>query len=112
MDYTTVFAMFGTAEGAGQTSPLTALLPFAVIFAIFYFLVFRPESTKRKNLEKMIAGVEKDDKITTTGGLIGIVSNVKENTVTAKIADNVKVDILKSAIAHVEKKRGKDESVS
>ncbi len=112
MEFTRVLAMFGPADGAGQTNPLTALLPFVVIFAIFYFLVFKPESTKRKNLERMIAGVEKDDKITTTGGLIGIVANVKENTVTAKIADNVKVEISKSAISHIEKKREKDESVS
>lgn len=112
MDFTRVFAMFGPAEGAGQTSPLTALLPFAVIFAIFYFLVFRPESAKRKKLEKMVAGVEKDDKITTSGGLIGTVSNVKENTIICRIADNVKVEILKSAVSRVEKKRGKDEEIS
>jgi preprotein translocase subunit YajC len=112
MEYTKAFAMFGAAEGAGQTNPLTALLPFAVIFAIFYFLVFKPESTKRKKLEKMIAGVEKDDRIITTGGLMGTVANVKENTITAKVADNVKVEILKSAVSHVEKKREKDETES
>ena len=105
MELTEALAMFGPSEGAGQTNPLTALLPFVIIFAIFYFLVFRPESAKRKALEKMVAGIEKGDKITTTGGLMGIVTNVKENTVTAKIADNVKVDILKSAVSRVEKKK-------
>jgi preprotein translocase subunit YajC len=105
MKFTESLAMFGPAEGAGQTNPLTALLPFVIIFAIFYFLVFRPESMKRKKLEKMIAGIEKGDKITTTGGLLGIVTNVKENAVTAKIAENVKVDIVKSAISRVEKKK-------
>lgn len=112
MEPATVLAMFGAPEGAGQTGPLTALLPFAVIFAIFYFLVFRPESIKRKNLEKMIAGVGKDDKITTSGGLIGTVANVKENTVTVKIADNVKVEVMKSSISSVEKKSKNDENIS
>ncbi len=112
MELTRLFAMFGPSDGAAQGSPLTALLPFVVIFAIFYFLVFKPESTKRKNLEKMVAGVEKGDKITSSGGLMGIVAGVKENSVSVKIAENVKVEILKSAVAHVEKKRDNDEEIS
>ncbi len=111
-DLTQALAMFGPTNGASSTSPLTALLPFVVIFAIFYLLVFKPESTKRKNLEKKISMMGKDDKVTTSGGLIGTVANVKEATVTVKIADNVKVDVLKSAITHVEKKREEDEKIS
>ncbi len=110
MDIQNLHAMFGQAEGAGQGNPLAALLPFIVIFAIFYLLVFRPESKKRKQLEQKVAALEKGDRITTAGGLMGIVAAVKENTVSAKIADNVRVEILKSAVSNVEKRKSGQES--
>ncbi len=106
-----VFAMLGPSEGAGQTNPLGALLPFVVIFAIFYLLVFRPESTRRKKLQKMVSVLEKGDRVTTSGGLLGIVSGLKEDTISVKIADNVRVEILRSAVTQVEKKR-EDEKTS
>ena len=93
------------AGGAGvpQGQLITLLWPWIIIFGIFYLLIFRPQRMKQKELEKMISGVEKGDRIVTSGGLLGIVMSPKEKTVVVKIADNVRVEILRSSITHVEK---------
>ncbi len=101
----------GSEGGSGTTSPFTLMFPWIMIFAIFYLLVFRPQRQKQKRLEKTIAELEKGDKIVTSGGLIGIVAGLKEKSVTVRISENVKVEILRSSVSHVEKtKQGKEES--
>ena len=100
----------GGEGGSGTTSPFTLMFPWIMIFAIFYLLVFRPQRQKQKKLEKTIAELEKGDKIVTSGGLIGIVVGLKEKTVTVRISENVKVEILRSSVSHVEKsKQGKQD---
>jgi preprotein translocase subunit YajC len=91
----------GGVEGSG--SPLMLLWPWLMIFVIFYLLVFRPQRQKQKELEKKISELEKGDKVVTSGGLLGIVAGLKEKTVTIKVADNVKVEVLRSSISHSEK---------
>jgi len=80
---------------------LGSLLPFAAIILIFYFLLIRPQSKKRKETEKMIAALKKGDKIVTIGGLYGTIQSVKETTVIIKADDNVKLEFLRSAISSV-----------
>ncbi len=98
------YCLAGAGGGGVPQSPLITLLwPWIIIFGIFYLLIFRPQRMKQKELEKMISGVEKGDRIVTSGGLLGIVMSPKEKTVVVKIADNVKVEILRSSITHIEK---------
>lgn len=78
-----------------------SFLPFVLIFVIFYFLLIYPESKKRKQHQKMVEALKKDDKIITTGGIHGIVKNVKKNIITVKIADKVDVEIDRSAVVRV-----------
>ncbi len=89
--------------GVPQGSIIMLLWPWIIIFGIFYLLIFRPQRMKQKELEKTISGLEKGDRIVTSGGLLGVVTSPKEKTVVVKIADNVKVEILRSSITHVEK---------
>ena len=70
---------------------------------IFYLLIFRPQRLKQKELEKMLSALEKNDRVVTSGGLIGIVTGLKDRTVMVKIAENVKVEVLRSSITQVEK---------
>ncbi len=99
-----VYAMAAPpAGGSGSGSPLMLLWPWLMIFVIFYLLVFRPQRQKQKELEKKISELEKGDKVVTSGGLIGIVAGLKEKSVAIKVADNVKVEVLRSAISHAEK---------
>ncbi|MBN2403806.1 MAG: preprotein translocase subunit YajC [Spirochaetes bacterium] len=75
------------------------ILP-AAILVIFYFLLIRPNQKKEKDRKKMIEALQKGDKVITTGGMYGVVVNIKkeEDIVVLKIADGAKVDFAKSAI--------------
>lgn len=83
---------------------MSSIIPFICIGIIFYFLIIRPQSKRQKDLAALIAGLKTGDKVVTSGGIHGIISNVKEgNILILKIADNVKIEIDKSAIASVDK---------
>ncbi|MGA2221399.1 MAG: preprotein translocase subunit YajC [Verrucomicrobiia bacterium] len=85
---------------------------FAILGVMFYFLLIRPQQKQRKEQENMIKNVKSGDRILTTGGVYGIVTNVKEKSLMLKIADNVKVEIAKSAIGSVIQKSAESESSS
>ena len=77
---------------------------FVILGVMFYFLLIRPQQKQRKEQENMIKNVKSGDRILTTGGIYGIVTNVKEKSLMVKIADNVKVEIAKSAVGSVVQK--------
>src|SRR6266567_2463123 len=78
------------------------IIPFVCIGVIFYFLIIRPQSKRQKDLENLVSTLKTGDKVVTNSGIHGIISNVKEGkTLSLKIADNVKIEIDKSAIANV-----------
>ncbi len=91
---------------AAAPNPVTMLVPFAVMFLIFYVLVFRPQRKARKEHEHMIKTLKKNDEIVTTGGLFGTVVNVKSDAITLRISENVRVDIEPTAVARLVKPRG------
>jgi preprotein translocase subunit YajC len=69
-----------------------------------YFLIIRPQNKRQKELATRIASVKTGDKVVTSGGIHGIVANVREGaTLSLKIAENVRIEVDKSAIASVEK---------
>lgn len=84
--------------GSGMTFILTQLPFFIAIFAIFYFLLIRPQQKERKRVENMRANLKKGDRVITTGGLIGTIVGLNEQTVTLKVADSVRVECLRSAV--------------
>lgn len=91
---------------APQVNPIVNLLPLIFIFVIFYFLLIRPQKTKEKEHKKMLANLNKNDEIVTSGGIHGTIVNVKERSVMLRVDDNVKIEIEKNSIAYV--KRGQD----
>ena len=86
----------------------TMLFP-VLIFVVFYFMLIRPQQKKQKETQKMLESLRSGDKIVTTGGVLGTVTNVKEKTVVVRIADNVKVEMLRSAIQTVTQRSSEDE---
>jgi preprotein translocase subunit YajC len=77
-------------------------IPLILIFAIMYFLLIRPQQTKLKQHQVMVAALRRGDQVVTQGGMIGKVSKVKDDTeVEVEIADGVKVRIVRSTIAQV-----------
>ncbi len=70
---------------------------------IFYFLLIRPQQKRQKDLQTLVSSLKTGDKVVTNSGIHGIVSNVKDGpTLMLKVADNVKIEVDKSAIASVE----------
>ena len=86
---------------APAANPLTSFVPIILIFIIMYFLLFRPQIKRQKEQAKLVASVKTGDRVVTASGIHGIISNVKDRTVIVKIADNVKVEMDKTAIANV-----------
>ncbi|MBS2100040.1 preprotein translocase subunit YajC [Carboxylicivirga linearis] len=83
------------AEGG---NPLLNFAPFILIIVVFYFFMIRPQMKRQKELRKYREALKKGDKVITTGGIYGKVSEVKDAHVIVEIADNVKVKMDKSAI--------------
>ena len=83
--------------GAGMMSMLITLVP---MFLIFYFLLIRPENKRKKEAEAMRSAVKKGDKITTIGGIVGVVVDVKEDKIVIETgADQVRIEFAKWAIS-------------
>ena len=76
-------------------------VPFIFLFIIMYFVMIRPQKKRQEQQRKLIASLKTGDRVVTNGGIHGLISNVKETTVTVKVADNVKIEMEKSAIATV-----------
>ena len=94
------------AQGEGAPSPLVSLMPLILMFAIFYFLLIRPQQKKQKDHEKLISELKKNDQVITSGGIHGTIVNVKETTFIVRVDDNVKIEISKSAVSGVKRQAG------
>ena len=81
---------------------------FVILGVMFYFLLIRPQQKQRKEHESLLKNLKSGDRVLTTGGILGLVTNVKEKTVMVKIADNVKVEMTKSAITTVLARGGEE----
>lgn len=90
------------APGAGGGSSFI-ILQLVALGVIFYFLIIRPQQKRQKELAALIASVKTGDKVVTNSGIHGIVANVKDTTLILKVADNVKIEFDKSAVAAVVK---------
>jgi len=88
------------AEGS-QGFDIQMLLPLALMFGIFYFLLIRPQQKKAKEHKNMVEALNKGDEIITNGGLLAKITDVDDNFLTCKISDNVEVKIQRHAIASV-----------
>jgi preprotein translocase subunit YajC len=83
----------------GQPSPVFVQpLIFLAIGLIFYFIVFLPNKKRQKALQDMLSNLKNGDKVITSGGIFGVVAGIKDDRIQLKVADQVKIEISKSAI--------------
>lgn len=87
---------------AQSQSPLLSLVPIFLVFGIFYFLLLAPMRKRQKALQQIVEGLKRGDKVVTNGGLIGEIAAVEDRVIHLKLSENVKVRVLKSAIAGLE----------
>ncbi len=97
-----LFAM-APQGGDGGGSLVSTLIMFGAIFAIFYFMIIRPQQKKAKEREKLLSELQKGDKVVTSGGIHGTIAGLEEKTALLDIGSNVKVKIERSAISVVNK---------
>jgi len=91
----------GGTGGTGGGGGYGAFIPLVLMFAIFYFLLIRPQQKKAKMHKQMLASVRKGDKIVSSGGLHGVVTGISEDVVTMEIAPKVRVKISRGSVAGV-----------
>lgn len=88
-------------SGGGGGSLISTLIMFSAIFAIFYFMIIRPQQKRAKEREKLLSAVQKGDKVVLTSGLYGTVAGLEEKTCLIDVGNNVKMKFDRSAIASV-----------
>jgi preprotein translocase subunit YajC len=95
----------GAPAAPGSSNPnmtfILQIAQFLPIIAIFYLLLIRPQQQQAKKLKTMLAALKNGDKVVTSGGLMGTIARLDEQKVTLRVADDVKMEFLKSAIVSV-----------
>jgi len=104
------YAMGQSPNGGGPSAVITQLVFFAAIFAIFYFLLIRPQQRQKRDRETMLGSVKKGDRVVTASGLHGTVVGLNDQTMTLKVADSVRLDFDRSALGRIVTAPDKDSS--
>jgi preprotein translocase subunit YajC len=82
----------------GDTSQIGAFLPFALILAIFYFLILMPMQRRQKKVQEFQDALKVGDKIVTTSGIYGQITKVNEKSVQLQIADKVRIEVARASV--------------
>ena len=98
---TVTLALWAAAPAAGSGS-FGLLLPILLFIPIFYLLLIRPQQKKQKSWQEMLGKIKTGDRVTTTGGIRGVILSLKEDAIVIRVApDNLKLEVAKTAIASV-----------
>ncbi len=93
------YAMGPTPGGGGAPGGMSVFIPLILMFAVFYFLLIRPQQKKTRQHQDMLKSLKVGDRVVTTGGLYGTIVAGGDNVVKLEIADKVRVDVGRSYIA-------------
>ncbi|MEY2482257.1 MAG: preprotein translocase subunit YajC [Verrucomicrobiota bacterium] len=101
--FSLLLAQAPAAAPAGAGSGLLSMLPFVFIFVIMYYVMLRPQMRRQKEQARLVSSLKTGDRVVTSSGIHGLISNVKDTTVIVKVADNVKLEMEKTAVTNVVK---------
>lgn len=105
MDFVLNLAMMAPPSGDGQApaqqSGIFMFVWLGLMIVLFYFMLIRPQKRREKERQALLAAVKTGDRVLFAGGLLGTVANVKDKTLVVKIADGVKVEVLRGAVSQV-----------
>lgn len=94
------FAQAAPATGTGDL--IQGMLPFVLIFVVFYFLLIRPQQKKMNQHKAMLAAIRRGDRVVTGGGIVGLVTRVvSDQELLVEIADNVRIRVMRDTVASV-----------
>jgi preprotein translocase subunit YajC len=101
MSVATSFAVLVLMQSAASGSSLPMLLPLLLI-PVLYLVMIRPQQKRQKQWQAMLAGIKAGDRVTTAGGIRGIILSIKDDVIVVKVApDGIKLEVSKTAIASV-----------
>lgn len=86
------------AQGQGGMGGYSGILMMVLIFVVFYFFMIRPQTKKQKEIKAQREAMKQGDKVVTSGGIYGKIRDIKENTITVEIADNVRITVDKNSV--------------
>ena len=98
------FLFLAQAPASSPSAPgggLLSMLPFLFLIVIMYYVMIRPQMRRQKEAAKLVSALKTGDQVVTASGIHGLITNVKETTVIVKVADNVKIEMEKSAVTNV-----------
>lgn len=101
-----ILAQTPSASPSGTGSGLLGMLPFVFLIVIMYYVMIRPQMRRQKEQVRLVSALKTGDRVVTASGIHGLISNVKETTVIVKVADNVKLEMEKTAVTNVMKTTG------
>jgi preprotein translocase subunit YajC len=87
--------------GGGIFGQINMLIPFIAMFAIFYFLLIRPQQKKQRELRQLLQNLKRGDRVVTSGGIYGTIAKIRNDIVHLEIADQIRIRVNKSSIAEV-----------
>ena len=89
------------AAGGISESSLMSMLPLVLMFVVLYFIMIRPQMKRQKETKSMLEALAKGDEVVTSGGLIGRVTKLGESMLTLEVANNVELQLQRSAVVQV-----------
>jgi len=106
------YAQAATGGIAGSLGTLTQFAPLILIFAVFYFLLIRPQQQRQKDLKRTLGDLKRGDRVVTAGGILALVTRVtkESNEIEVEIAQNVRVTVLRETITNVIKPKAANDA--
>ena len=95
---TSMFLIAMAAPSQGAPSALVQLLPFALVLAIFYFIILLPSKRKQQKVQEFLENLKENDRVITTSGIYGQIARINGDKVQLQVADKVRIDVSKAAI--------------
>jgi len=100
--FTTIASWVAAPAPAAGNGGFSMLLPILLFIPLLYFLMIRPQQKRQKHWQEMLSGIKSGDRITTAGGIRGIILSIKDDSIIIRVApDNLKLEVAKTAIASV-----------
>jgi preprotein translocase subunit YajC len=98
----TSFALLMLQQSTGGAGSLAMILPMVLMVVVLYLLMIRPQQKRQKQWQAMLAAIKTGDRVTTAGGIRGIILSIKDDTIVIRVApDGIKIEVAKNAIASV-----------
>jgi preprotein translocase subunit YajC len=92
------FVLALSASAGQAANPLVQLIPFALVLAIFYFIILLPMKKRQKKVQEFLSALKVGDRVITSGGIHGSITKLNEQTLTLQIAQNVRIEVSRNAI--------------